>query len=156
MQPSPLYIQHMGIEKIASEIANGCFALRSRSLARAVTRVYDDHLRPHGLTASQLTLLTVVGLGIDRPVDIGRRLDMEKSTVTRSLQLMTERGWISNEPDGASKRVMLTAAGQDLVAASADAWRAATDRVAERLDHTGLLPALTPESAIDPTIEETS
>jgi DNA-binding MarR family transcriptional regulator len=144
----------MEIETIAMEIADGCYALRSRSLARAITRIYDDHLRPHGLTASQLTLLTVLGLGIDRPVDIGRRLNMEKSTVTRSLQLMTDRGWITSEPNGASKRLMLTVAGQDLVAASADAWRAATDKVSERLDHTGLLPSLTAEPAVDSTIEE--
>lgn len=143
----------MEIETITAEIADGCYALRSRSLARAITRIYDDHLRPHGLTASQLTLLTVVGLGVDRPVEIGRRLDMEKSTVTRSLQLMTERGWITSEPNRTRKRITLTAAGQDLVAASADAWRTATDKVAERLDRTGLLPTLTAESAVDPTEE---
>jgi DNA-binding MarR family transcriptional regulator len=144
----------MEIETIAAEIADGCYALRSRSLARAITRVYDDHLRPLGLTASQLTLLTVVGLGIDRPADIGRRLDMEKSTVTRSLQLMTDRGWITSELHGVSKQITLTATGQDLVGASADAWRAATDKVAERLDRTGLLPSLTAEPATDPAIEE--
>ena len=102
----------MEIDVIAGEIADGCYALRSRRLARAITRTYDDHLRVHGLTASQLTVLTVVGLGVDRPVDIGRRLDMEKSTVTRALQLMADRGWITVEPRSGGKRVALTASGR--------------------------------------------
>jgi DNA-binding MarR family transcriptional regulator len=144
----------MDMKTVANEIADGCYALRSRRLARAVTRTYDDHLRPHGLTVSQLTVLTMVGLDVDRPVDIGRRLDMEKSTVSRALQLMADRGWIAIEPDGAGKRVRLTPAGEDLVAASADAWRAATADVAERLDRHGLLPVLTPRPATHPSAKE--
>ena len=165
MQPYLLYIQLMRIEppptepptgngsiaRTAAEIADGCYALRARRLARAITRTYDHHLRPHGLTASQLTVLTVVGLGVDRPVDIGHRLDMEKSTVTRAIQLMAERSWVAVVADGATRQVSLTPAGAELITASADAWRAATEEVDRRLDRGGLLPTLVGAPADNPT-----
>ena len=45
------------ISTIAETTAEMCLATRVRQLSRIVTRVYDDALRPLGITASQYTLL---------------------------------------------------------------------------------------------------
>ena len=45
------------ITDIAASTAADCLATRVRQLSRIVTRVYDDAMRPLGITASQYTLL---------------------------------------------------------------------------------------------------
>ena len=46
------------IGDIAESTSAACISTRVRQLSRIVTRVYDDALRPMGITASQFTLLT--------------------------------------------------------------------------------------------------
>ena len=47
---------------IAADIRDHCFAKRARLLGRRVTRIYDEALRPAGLTSGQLTILVAVTL----------------------------------------------------------------------------------------------
>lgn len=147
-----LYTQLMTTSKISDEIASGCYAARARGLARSVTRVYEDHLRPLGLKSSQQTVLTAIAQGAHRPVEIGETLHMEKSTVARALRLMESNGWVTLDPVGAGRHVVLSTAGEELLAASLKPWRAATREIAERLrDGDGLLPYLADESNNTPT-----
>ena len=54
-------------------IAAECLAVRLRALNRAVTALYDDALRPHGLRVGQLNLLVAVArMGTARPGDLCR------------------------------------------------------------------------------------
>jgi hypothetical protein len=70
----------------AAEIARDCMASRVRRLERLLTRIYDDAIRPHGLTGSQLELLVALQLiGKTTAAAVGRRLELEKSTVSRNL-----------------------------------------------------------------------
>ncbi len=46
------------ITEIAENTSAACISTRVRQLSRIITRVYDDALRPPGITASQFTLLT--------------------------------------------------------------------------------------------------
>jgi len=138
----------MDARTASSEIAAGCYAARSRGLARSITRVYEDHLRPFALTSSQQTVLTVIAQGASRPVEVGQMLDMEKSTVTRALQLMESKGWVTVVADGRGRSVALTAAGEDLLVSSLEPWRAATSEIAERIRvDQGLVPNLAPRRA---------
>jgi hypothetical protein len=41
-------------------MAADCLCLRARRVSRALTRMYDDALRPLGIQATQLTLLNAV------------------------------------------------------------------------------------------------
>src|SRR5690606_38557823 len=47
---------HTNIHAMADDFAQ-CMVSSSRRAARAVTRRYDAYLRPHGVTAAQLSLL---------------------------------------------------------------------------------------------------
>jgi hypothetical protein len=62
---------------IAESATAACISTRVRQLSRIVTRVYDDALRPLGITASQFTLLTQLAQqdGITA-VEIGHSLDI--------------------------------------------------------------------------------
>lgn len=84
---------------IAEATAGTCLATRVRQLSRIVTRVYDDVLRPLGITASQYTLLAQLAArdGITA-VEIGTELDIEKSTLSRNLKRLLALGHIIMDP----------------------------------------------------------
>src|SRR5690242_3883101 len=46
-------------KKLAAEAIGSCLSTRLRLATRVVTKVYDDALRPFGLTASQMSLLAM-------------------------------------------------------------------------------------------------
>src|SRR3954469_927465 len=82
----------------AEVIAAECIAVRVRVLNRAITALYDDALRPHGLRVGQLNLLVAVArMGTARPADLGRALSMDRSTVSRDVEVLRRHGWLEIE-----------------------------------------------------------
>src|SRR5436305_14978459 len=78
----------------AEVIAGECLAVRVRTLNRAVTALYDEALRPHGLRVGQLYLLVAVArLGTARPGDLCRTLRQDKSTLSRVVEVLLRLGW---------------------------------------------------------------
>lgn len=114
----------------------GCTNLKLRQLDRMVTRHYDRYAARVGLKNTQYALLShVVKLGPIRPVDLARRLQMDASTLTRNLQFLATRGWltVSAGEDARSRLVDATAAGQAKRAEGQHAWKAAQTALNERL-----------------------
>ena len=70
----------------AREILRGCVFSRTRMLDRALSRIFDNSLAPLRVRASQLTVLALIAAmeGL-RAADVARYLEMDKSTVSRSL-----------------------------------------------------------------------
>ena len=67
------------ISDIAESTSAACISTRVRQLSRIVTRVYDDAMRPLGITASQYTLLaqlaardSITAVEIGHELEIGR------------------------------------------------------------------------------------
>jgi DNA-binding MarR family transcriptional regulator len=87
------------IHDIAEATGATCLSTRVRQLSRIVTRVYDDAMRPLGITASQYTLLAQLAArdGITA-VEIGHDLDIEKSTLSRNLKRLLALGHIVMDP----------------------------------------------------------
>ena len=80
----------------ADLIASECLAVRVRLLSRTITGIYDEALRPLGLTVGQMNILVVVAKrGPVSPGEVARRLNMEKSTVSRNIDRMAKRGWLT-------------------------------------------------------------
>jgi DNA-binding MarR family transcriptional regulator len=114
----------------AAEIARDCMASRVRRLERLLTRIYDDALREHGLTGSQLAMLVAIQLsGKTTAAVVGRRLELEKSTVSRNLARLAAAGFVD-----ASDGLRITADGAAAIAACHPAWRQA-QRKARRALH---------------------
>src|SRR3954471_21430757 len=90
---------------VAEVISGECLAVRVRALNRAVTALYDDSLRPHGLRAGQLNLLVAVArMGTARPGDLCRALCMDKSTLSGDVEVMRRNGWLEVEDAGGRAR----------------------------------------------------
>lgn len=110
----------------AGHIAAQCLAMRSRRLARSVTRLYDDALRPLRISTAQLGLLVVIERrGPVSATVIGRTLDIEKSTLSRNLRRLYHARLIQETPDVRGKRLTLTAEGGRTLAAAYPLWRQA-------------------------------
>src|SRR6059058_2631325 len=111
----------------AEVIAADCIAVRVRALNRAITALYDDALRPHGLRVGQLNLLVAVArMGTARPADLCRALNMDKSTLSRDVEVMRRNGWLEVEDAGGRSRPLrLSPEGQALLDRVAPAWRQA-------------------------------
>ncbi len=98
-QPQRAGAELPAMQDIADNTAATCLATRVRQLSRIITRVYDDAMRPLGITASQYTLLAQLASrdGITA-VEIGYELDIEKSTLSRNLKRLLALGHIIMDP----------------------------------------------------------
>lgn len=122
-------------------VARDCLATKVRLLNRAVTAIYDEALRPHGLKVSQMSVLVVVAsLGSVSPGAVGRRLHMEKSTLSRNVDRMRARGWLEVVPteDGRATELRVTARGRRLLQEAHRPWSRAQQRAAELLGEQGV------------------
>jgi len=127
-------------ELAADRIAVDCLAVRVRLLNRTITSIYDDALRPLGVTAGQLNILVViVKRGPIPPSEVARRLNMEKSTVSRNIARMRNNGWVDvTAAESGHKQVLtLTRRGKKLLEKSLPAWEEAQTRARAILGQRG-------------------
>lgn len=119
---------------IATATSETCIATRVRQLSRIVTRVYDDALRPHKITASQFTLLTQLAQtdGITA-AEIGLDLDIEKSTLSRNLKRLLALGHIEMDPPAGrrGRGLHLTLRGKTVIREAYPLWQEAQRRSTE-------------------------
>ncbi|MCB1527021.1 MAG: winged helix-turn-helix transcriptional regulator [Hyphomicrobiaceae bacterium] len=119
------------ISDIAAAAASACLATRVRQLSRIVTRVYDDAMRPLGITASQYTLLAQLASrdGITA-VEIGHELDIEKSTLSRNLKRLLALGHLTMDPPAGrrGRGLHLTPKGRTILKEAYPIWQDAQRR----------------------------
>ncbi len=110
------------------QVASDCIAGRVRLINRVVTAIYDEALRPLGLRVSQGNILVAVGRrGEARPSEVCRFLRLEKSTLSRDVEVMKDKGWLESDPPAGGRNQVLrvTPAGLDLLDRARPAWESA-------------------------------
>ncbi|MEM9453820.1 MAG: MarR family winged helix-turn-helix transcriptional regulator [Myxococcota bacterium] len=125
--------RHPRGHQAADKIARECLGLRTRFVHRVVGRIYDDALRPFGLGGAQLNLLVGIVLAAPvRPGELAEHLRMDKSTMSRNVRRMVERGWVEVgvDDDGRSQQLRPTRAGQRLLDQVLPAWEQAQSEAA--------------------------
>ena len=99
-----------------------------RQAARAVTAQFDAELKSTGLRATQLNLLMAVETGAATTItDLAEILAMDRTTMTRNLKLLRDRGLVE------AGRISLTAKGRRSAAAALPLWEQAQARFVESL-----------------------
>jgi DNA-binding MarR family transcriptional regulator len=119
---------HESIEREARGVVATCLGYRTRKLARAVTRLYNDRLRPLGLNLTEMNLLAAIAAqGSVQPARLGRAMALEKSTLSRNSSRLVERGWVEvrDHPDGRGVLLTLTARGNKMLLRAVPAWKQA-------------------------------
>ena len=112
-------------EMTRQELLARCACFDLRKATRAVSRLYDDCLRPLGLNITQYSLLRVIETGPQISVStLGRYMIMDRTSVTRAL-VPLERDGLVRSGAGSDKRtrmVFLTKKGAKLLASARPRW----------------------------------
>jgi DNA-binding MarR family transcriptional regulator len=128
------------VASLVTEVGEQCLMTRTRRISRVITHIFDQELRPHGLSSSQFSLLVLIARmdGASR-AEIGRANHQERSTSTRNLQLVLDQGWAEEvmPEKGRSRPILISKAGRDLLAQAAPAWRAAQVKARQLLGADG-------------------
>ncbi len=140
----------------------GCTCFKLRKLARAMSRLYDQHLGRVGLKTTQYSVLANAARACLPVAGLAEHLGLDRTTLTRNLKPLIESGWITLESGADSRQriVTITAAGRGKVEQAYAAWRAAQaafenlmGRDAVRSLHLQLDATMT---ALTPLLEEAS
>ena len=109
-----------------------CACATARRAARAVTQLYDSHLRANNIEGTQFALLSVLGSqGPCSQATIGHLFALDKTTLSRNLKLLKNKGWVeaAAADDGRERRFILSAAGKKRLAEAKPAWRRAQEQL---------------------------
>lgn len=113
-----------------------CHCLAARRKARAITRQFEEKLRPHGLRATQFSILAVLALKGATPLgDLADVLGLERTGLTRSATLLEQNGWVATAPseDARVRRLRLTREGRRKLEAAFPDWKEVQDQVTRQL-----------------------
>lgn len=115
-----------------------CHCLAARKRARELTRRYEEKLRPHGLRATQFSVLAALAQTGPMPLgDLADILGLERTTLTRSANRLEDDGWVTeaDSEDARVRRLKLTPAGREKVEDAYPAWKDAQDEVDRQAEH---------------------
>ncbi len=118
----------------------GCTCAKLRRLTRRITAVYDRELAAAGLRVTQFSLLAALrsdtggasgsgGIGL---TELAERMDMDRSTLSRNLRPLFDRGWAELAAHGQDARVRvarLTAQGLAQWQSARPHWKRAQNEV---------------------------
>lgn len=109
-----------------------CRCLAARRYARTVTRIYERRLRPHGLRATQFSVLAALSLAGPTAVsDLATLLGLDRTTLSRVAGVLERNGWVGagRTADGRTRPLRLTGAGRRKAETAFPAWKEAQESV---------------------------
>jgi DNA-binding MarR family transcriptional regulator len=101
-----------------------------------MTQRYDEALRSVGLTITQFTILQAVSLAGDiTQGTLGEILAMDSTTLTRTVGIMSRRGWISKVygTDRRERRLRLTRSGKSELNRAVPYWQRSQESLRNQL-----------------------
>jgi DNA-binding MarR family transcriptional regulator len=116
-----------------------CIGARLRGLSRKVDSIYRKHLEGMNITENQLTvMMALYKTGQIEQIEIGKILNLERSSLSRNLTRLITQGFIKKE--GAVNRplISLSEKGVKKVENVLPAWELAMDEIHDLLDENTL------------------
>lgn len=107
-------------------VRDNCLCFHAQKAARVLARVFDEAMRPHGLTNGQFSLM--MSLNRPEPASMGmvaNFLAMDRTTLTAALKPLERRGFVTIKQDPQDRRsrlLTLTARGLAALAAAVPVW----------------------------------
>jgi DNA-binding MarR family transcriptional regulator len=104
-----------------------CACASARQVARALTQLYDRRLRRADLEAPQFSIMMALKGGPCSQVALGRGHLLDKTTISRNLQVLQRKGWVTvvESDDRRHRKAALTAAGQERLTRARGEWQQA-------------------------------
>ncbi len=125
-----------GATKADAPAVAACACYRARSMARAITGLYDEMLDASGLRATQLAILSAIrSRGAASMQVLATELGVDPSTMTRTLAPMERDGFVASEAgeDRRVRELVLTAKGHRKLAEAGKLWSGAQQRLREKI-----------------------
>jgi len=125
----------VAFQDAARAIASECTCMRVRKTSRALSRLYDENLRPSGLQVSQLTLLVATARLGDAGANMGKMADvlgMDRTTLTRNVRPLEKAGLlrVARDPaDARARLLLLTRAGERAIEEAFPLWEKSQEQV---------------------------
>ena len=119
-----------------SIVAENCTCFRLRRAARQISRAYDAVLRPSGLKITQFTLMVALERSGDISISgLADRLGMERTTLTRNIRPLVEKGFLHASAEGykRTRTLSLTREGRRQLEAAFPLWQQAQARMQAQL-----------------------
>ena len=114
-----------------------CACHKVRMAARAVTRAYDDALRPVRLRAGQLAVLVAINNndGAISIAALAKIIGMDRSTLTRNLRPLEKEALVTVGLEGwrRSRSLEITKKGQSRLREALPLWQRAQDSLRRKL-----------------------
>ena len=114
-------------------VRDHCMCLHVQRAARALSRRFDEALKPHGLTNQQFSLM--MSLNRPRPArmkEVALLLALDRTTLTANLKPLERRGLVVTRPDDEDRRsrlLLLTDTGRALLVEAVPAWQRTEDEI---------------------------
>ncbi|MBX5157121.1 MULTISPECIES: MarR family winged helix-turn-helix transcriptional regulator [unclassified Rhizobium] len=107
-------------------VRDTCLCLHVQRAARALARLFDDALRPAGLTNGQFSLLMSLNRPEPPPMGpVAALLAMDQTTLTAALKPLQRKGWVTvveNPRDRRGRLLVLTGEGKAALARALPIW----------------------------------
>jgi DNA-binding MarR family transcriptional regulator len=113
--------------EVVHEVRDACLCLATQRAARRLARRFDRAFAPLELTNGQFSLM--MALNAPQAPTLGRLADflaMDRTTLTAALKSLERRGLVEtrlDEKDRRARRLFLTDAGLEKLAAALPIWR---------------------------------
>ncbi|TCU19214.1 DNA-binding MarR family transcriptional regulator [Rhizobium sullae] len=108
-------------------VRDTCLCLHVQRAARALARLFDDALRPVGLTNGQFSLMMSLNRPEPPPMGpVANLLAMDQTTLTAALKPLQRRGWVNvtqNPKDKRGRLLSLTPEGKAVLTAALPIWK---------------------------------
>jgi len=115
-------------------ILHNCLYFTANSLSRVITRMAEEEFRRTGLSPSHAFLMMLVN---DNPgigqKELCEQLHLAPSTVTRFIDSLVYRGYLTRQSDGKASKVYSTKEGEKLRIPIEEAWKSLHQRYAKVL-----------------------
>jgi DNA-binding MarR family transcriptional regulator len=109
-----------------------CMCSSFRRTSRALTQLYEEALQPLGLRVTQFTILQALALaGEVTQGQLGEILAMDSTTLTRTLTIMSGKGWIAERrgKDRRQRWLSLAKAGKAQLSSALPLWEKVQSRL---------------------------
>lgn len=121
--------------EVCWEVRRMCACNHLRRATRGVTQIYETGMAQSGLKVTQLPILVGLATDGDMPIcTLASKLSLDRTTLTRNLQVLEERGLVcmyEQEDDARVRIVSITLGGSSALTAALAPWEKVQAHVEE-------------------------
>lgn len=113
-----------------------CYCTTMRKAARRLTAIYDEALKPVGISLAQLSLMrNIARSGTISIGDLGRLMELDRSTTGRNVRVLVKANiaTFAASDDGRETIVSISEEGHRILEEAAPLWEAAQQQVEAKL-----------------------